>query len=97
MPGDRLAFAIGVGREQDRVRVLGGALELGQDLLLALDDLVGLLEILLDVDAHLLGQVFDVTLRGQHLVAGPRYFLIVFALAGDSTTTSVLVGPAFNL
>ena len=59
MPGDGLAFAIGVGREQDVVGLLGRGLELGEDLLLALDDLVGLREVVLDVDAHLLGQVLE--------------------------------------
>ena len=75
VPRDRLAFAIGVGREQDGVGVLGGRLELGEDLLLALDDLVRLGEVVLDVDAHLLGQILDVTLGGEDLVAGAEVLL----------------------
>ena len=75
VPRDGLAFAIGVGREQDVVGLLGRGLELGQDLLLALDDLVRLREVLLDVDAHLLGQVLDVTLRGEDLVARAQVLL----------------------
>ena len=48
------------------------------------------LEAVVDVDAELaLGQVADVAHRGDDLVvACPRYLLMVFAFAGDSTTTS---------
>ena len=95
VPGDRLALAIGVGGEQERVGLLGLGLELGQDLLLALDDLVGLLEALLDVDAHLLGQVFDVALGGQDLVARPEVLLDRLGLGRRSTTTSVFAIRAF--
>ena len=53
------------------------------------DDLVGRLEVLVDVDAQLaLGQIADVAHRGDDLVVAPRYLLMVFAFAGDSTTTS---------
>jgi hypothetical protein len=91
VPRDRLALAIGVGREQDAVDLLRGGLQLRDDLLLALDDLVLLGEVVRDVDgARALGEVLDVALGRQHLVPGPRYFLIVFALAGDSTMRRVL-------
>ncbi len=51
VPGDGFALAIGVGREQDLVDPFGRRLELLKDLLLSGDDLVGLLEAVLDVDA----------------------------------------------
>ena len=45
-------------------------------------------EIVLRIDRAVLGrQVADMAEGGQHLVAGPRYLLIVLALAGNSTTT----------
>ena len=52
VPGDGLAFAIGVGRQQHALGPLGRALDLGEHLLLAVDDLVLGLEVVLDVDAH---------------------------------------------
>ena len=75
VPRDGLALAIGVGGEQDGASLFGGHLELGEHLGLVLDDLVGFLEVLLDIDPHLLGEVFDVPLRGQHLIAGAEVLL----------------------
>ena len=74
VPRYGLAFAIGVGCEQDGVGVLGGALELGENFDLAFDDLVRLGEVVLDVDPHLLGEVFDMPLGGHDLIAGPQVF-----------------------
>ena len=69
MPADGLPFAVRVGRHEDRVGVLGGVLQLLEDLLAAGDDLVGRLEALLDVDAELaLRQVADVSHRRDDLV-----------------------------
>ena len=45
VPGDRLAFAIGVGREVDGLDLARGLADLAEDLLLALDDLVLGLEV----------------------------------------------------
>ncbi len=82
---DGLALAIGVGREQDLVHLLGGGLELFEDLLLALDDPVRLGEVVRDVDRrHLLaldlrlllgGQILDVPLGREHFVPGAQVFL----------------------
>ena len=84
------------------VGVLGRVLELLDDLLarLGITYVLGL-EAVLDVDAELaLGQVADVPHRRDDLVVPPRYLLIVFAFAGDSTMTSafamtvLLISPA---
>ena len=65
VPGDGLAFPVGVGRKDDPLALLGRLLEVGDGLLLFGDDLVGRLEAGRDVDAHLLlGQVADVAHRG---------------------------------
>ena len=90
VPGDRLPFAIGVGRQQHALRVPRGLHDLRQHLLLAVDDHVLGLEAVLDVDPHLLlGEILHVADRRLHRCSpAPRYFLIVFALAGDSTITS---------
>ena len=80
----------GRGRRPGRSprRVLGRGLQLVEHLLARGQHLVLGGEALLDVDAQLLlGQVADVAHRGLHLEVLPRYLLIVFALAGDSTIT----------
>ena len=53
VPGDGLAFAIGVGRQVDVLFVFRGLLELVDDFALAVNDLVLRLEVVLDVDAEL--------------------------------------------
>jgi len=69
VPGDRLTLSVGVGGEVDFFLVLRGFFELVDDLLLAVDDLVFGLEVLLDVHAELgLRQVDDVPHRRLHLV-----------------------------
>ena len=73
MPGDRLALAIGVGREQRRRRLLHGRAEIADLLLLALDQLVLRGEAGVDVDADLrLGQIADVPHGREHDVLGPE-------------------------
>ena len=69
--GNRLALAVGVGCEQDLVGLLGGGPDRFDDLglPLLLEELVGFLEALLDVDASLLGEVLDVAFGREHLVA----------------------------
>ena len=52
MPGDRLAFAVFVRREQELVGVLQLRLQIGDDLLLPRVDDVERLEVLVDVDAE---------------------------------------------
>src|SRR6185503_16746514 len=71
MPRDRLPLAIGVGREIDGGRAARAGLEVLEDLPFALDEHVGRLEALLDVDAQFaLREIADVPVRGLHLVSG---------------------------
>ncbi len=71
MPGDGLALAIGVGREERRRRLLHGRAQIADLLLLALDELVLRGETVVDVDADLrLGQIADVAHGGEHDVLG---------------------------
>ena len=73
MPADRFAFAIRVGRDVDVGRVLGGVLELLDDLLARLDRFVLLGEVVVDVHAELaLRQVADVAHRRDDLVVAPE-------------------------
>ena len=73
---DRLALAIGVGRQHHGVDLLGRGLELFEDLLFALDDRVRLREIVREVDGlRALGQVLQVSLRGEDVVARAEVFL----------------------
>ncbi|MBS1226673.1 MAG: pyrB [Candidatus Aminicenantes bacterium] len=65
VPGDGLALAVGIGGQDDTIALAGGLPELGDDLLLVRDDLVGRLEVVIDVDPQLLlGQVADMSHRG---------------------------------
>ena len=75
VPRDGLSLAIRVGGKQHALCLLRRRLELGEHLRLALDDLVGLLEAVLDVDPHLLGQILDVALAGEDLVPRPKVLL----------------------
>ena len=83
VPGDGLPLAIGVGRQQHALGLLGGALDLREHLLLALDDLVFGREVVVDVDAHgLAGQVLDVAHRRLHHVARAQVLLDGVRLGG---------------
>ena len=88
MPGDRFALAVGVGGEDQLV----GAFERLGDIVEPSGrfgvDLPDHLEIGLGIDRSILGrEVPDMAEGGQNLVGGPKYLLIVLALAGDSTMT----------
>ena len=73
----------GSGASRTRVRDLGGRLDLVQHLLLAVDDLVLGLEVVLDVDPHLLlGQILHVADRRLHHVAGAQVLLDGLGLGG---------------
>src|SRR3989449_11753833 len=64
VPGDRLALAVRVGRDQHAVRLLGRFLDLRERLRLFLDGDVFRREAVLDVHAELaLGEVADVAHR----------------------------------
>src|SRR4029453_7473401 len=76
MPADRFSLAVRVGGDEDRLGVLGGVLELLQDLLAAGDYLIRGLEAVLDVDAKLaLGQIADMAHRGDDLVVPAQIFI----------------------
>jgi hypothetical protein len=63
--GDRLAFAVVVGRQDELVRLLEGLLQRRNVLLGVLGDLVGDAEAPIDVHAEVaLGQVADVAVGG---------------------------------
>src|SRR6266851_2925639 len=67
MPADRLALAVRVGGDVERVDLLGGLFQLVEHLLLGGQDTVVGLEAFLLVDAQLaLGQVADMAHRGPH-------------------------------
>ena len=91
MPGDRLALAVFVRREQELVGVLELRLEVGDDLLLARVDDVQRLEVLVDVDAEAgpglalqLGRDLRGVVRKVADVADRRFDHIVRAqIAGD--------------
>jgi hypothetical protein len=71
VPGDGLSLAVFVGGEVQLGRVLERRLERGDDV--ALGDLVGELEVVLDVDAQAArGQVHHVAHRGHHRVVLPE-------------------------
>ncbi len=73
MPGDRLAFAVLVRREQELVRVGEPLLQVGDDLLLpGVDDVVGL-EAVLDVHAE----------RAEPLPLGFRHVLRAIGQVAD--------------
>ena len=76
MPGNGLALPVRVGGEVDFFAFIGRLLQLGNGLFLALDGLVvGFKVVVLQVHAHLaLGQVPDVTHRGQDFVVRPQIF-----------------------
>ena len=64
VPGDGFAFAVRVRRQIDVVRGQGQLLQLGENFLLAGNDDVFRLEIVVDIDAQrALGQVFHVAKR----------------------------------
>jgi len=83
VPGDGLALAVGVRGEVDRVGRPGGLLELGDDLLLRLEDLVGGAEVVLDVDPErVAGQVLHVAHGGPDVELRAEVFLDGLHLRG---------------
>ncbi len=76
MPGYRLSLAVRVGCEIDHVRLVGGGLQLGDYVLLALDGDILRRETVLYVHAHrALGQVAEMAHAGQHLEVLAQVFL----------------------
>ena len=83
VPRDGFAFAIGVRRQIDVVRRQGQLLQLGENFLLAGNDDVFRLEIVIDIDAQrALGQVFHVAKRCFDNEAFAQILLNGLRLAG---------------
>ncbi len=91
MPGNGLTFAIRVGCENDAIGPLDGVGDLGKPL--------GTLAVRLPVHGEIFVRADGAILRRQitHMAIGgknskpePRYLLMVFALAGDSTMTTFI-------
>ena len=90
LPTDRFPLAIGVGCEDQGVvffQRIGNRLDV---FFAVVADLPLHLKFVVGIDRSVLGrQVPHMAIGGQNrVVGGPRYLLIVFALAGDSTTTT---------
>ena len=76
MPADRFPLAVRVGCDEDGLGVLGGVLELLQDLLAAGDHFIGGFEAFLDVDAKFaLGQIANMAHRRDDLVVLAQIFI----------------------
>src|SRR5579864_663263 len=70
MPGDRLAFAVGVGRKVYVVGLFRGGPQLFDDVALSFYRDVGWGEVIIQVNSQsALGQIAYVTDRSQHLIA----------------------------
>ena len=83
VPGDRLAFAVGVSREQDGGLAARVLLQPLDDVLALLGDDVLRPEVVFDVDAELAGgQVADVAQAGAHRVVAPQELFDRFGLGG---------------
>jgi hypothetical protein len=96
MPGNRFAFAVEVGCEVDGIGLARGRDDFPHVLLLALDQLVGHREVVVRVDrAVLRGQVADMPVGRQDLES-PSQIPVDggFALAGDSTISSLMRGSS---
>ncbi len=83
VPGDGLALAIRVGRQDQRVGALEGTRDVIDALLGLRVDLPKHLEIIVRVDRPVLGrQVADMAKGGQHLVTGTKIFVYCLRLGG---------------
>ena len=83
VPGDRLALAIGVGRQDELVGALDRLGDVVEPLLRLGIDLPDHAEIGVGIDRAVLGrQVADMAERGQHLVAAAEIFIDRFRLGG---------------
>ena len=91
MGGDGFAFAIGIRRKVDVVGRKRQLLQLGQDLFFpGDDDIFGFEIVIKSTPRLLLGRSFTWPKEASTVNPLPRYFWIVFALAGDSTMTRPL-------
>ena len=83
MPGDRLAFAIRVGRQNQPVGALDRLGDVVEALLRLGIDLPQHVEIVVRIDRSVLGgEVAHVAEGGQHFVAGPQIFVDRLGLCG---------------
>src|SRR5437016_14194952 len=91
MYSDGLAFAVRVRRQINHVRRTCQLLQPGNNFLFPRDNDVFCIEIILDIDTKsALGRSFTWPSDASTVYPVPRYFWIVFALAGDSTITKPL-------
>ena len=83
MPGNGLALAVKVCRQVELVALFGRRLQLRDDALLARHDVVGRLEVVLDIDIQTLrGQIADVAHRGLDLVIRAQVLIDRLGLGG---------------
>jgi len=94
MPGDGLALAVGVGRQQDLLRPLGRALISAITFFLpSMTTYSGWKSCFTSMPMLALGRSLTCPTDALTTKPAPRYFLMVAALAGDSTITRVPLPP----
>ena len=94
VPGDGLALAVGVGRQDELARALHGAGDVVEALLGLVVDLPDHAEIGLGIDRAVLGrQVPDMAEGGQHLVAGAKILIDGLGLGGRFNNDDIHVIP----
>ena len=102
VPGNRLAFAVGVGGEDQRVGVLDGAADLAEALGGLGVDLPAHVEIVVRVDRAVLGrEVADVPERSVHVISLAQVLVDGFCLGGrldddDLHESDPLAAPAYG-
>ena len=90
MPGDRLAFAVGVGRENELVGAFDGTGDVGEALAGLGVDLPDHAEIGIRIDRAVLGrQVAYMAEGGQHLIAGAQILIDRLGLGGELDNNDV--------
>ena len=94
VPGDRLAFAVGVGRQNELVGALGCFRDVVEPLLRLGVDLPDHTEIVLGIDrAALGGEVAHVPERRQNLVAAPKVLIDRLRLGGRFHYYQIHINP----
>ena len=75
MPGNGFALPVRVGCQIDELSLVGGILQIVDDLALAVDGQIGGLEVIFHIHAQLLfGQVAQMSHGGLYLIARPQIF-----------------------
>ena len=98
MPGDRLAFAIGVSRQQHRRLAAGLVLQPFDDVFAFLGHHILGPELVVDVDAQPTGgQIADMPQAGPHSVLASQEFLDGFCLGGRFDHDQALFGHCWGV